>query len=126
MVHAERTFLAWLRTSLSFAGIGIAVTQLFRLNVTIQDGEGSQPAPDNPTFALRKVGKPLGATFLAISVIVLLIGWRRYFEAQFFIIKGKFPASRGSIFLTTICCFALIVATFIIVLVVDPSLYQAK
>ncbi|CAG8554276.1 751_t:CDS:2 [Funneliformis mosseae] len=27
----ERTFLAWLRTSLSFVGIGVAVTQLFRL-----------------------------------------------------------------------------------------------
>src|SRR6201999_2208983 len=32
----ERTFLAWLRTSLAFASIGVAVTQLFRLNSTIQ------------------------------------------------------------------------------------------
>src|SRR5579859_4617417 len=31
----ERTFLAWLRTSLAFASIGIAVTQLFRLNTSI-------------------------------------------------------------------------------------------
>ena len=27
----ERTFLAWLRTSLAFASIGVAVTQFFRL-----------------------------------------------------------------------------------------------
>ena len=33
----ERTFLAWLRTSLAFASIGIAITQLFRLNTTIQN-----------------------------------------------------------------------------------------
>ncbi|OAX79418.1 hypothetical protein ACJ72_06262, partial [Emergomyces africanus] len=32
-----RTFLAWLRTSLAFASIGIAVTQLFRLNSTITE-----------------------------------------------------------------------------------------
>ncbi|KAH8175955.1 hypothetical protein LIA77_04373 [Sarocladium implicatum] len=31
----ERTFLAWLRTSLAFASIGIAVTQLFRLNTSL-------------------------------------------------------------------------------------------
>lgn len=122
----ERTFLAWLRTSLSFAGIGIAVTQLFRLNTTIQDKDGAQPADPTPELRLRQVGKPLGATFLAISVIVLLIGWRRYFEAQWYIIKGKFPASRGSIAVTTLCAFALVVATFVIVLVVDPSLYQVK
>ena len=75
---------------------------------------------------LRRVGKPLGATFLAVSVIVLLAGWRRYFETQFYIVKGKFPASRGSIFLATFVAFALIVSTFVIVLVVDPSLFQAK
>jgi hypothetical protein len=28
-VYQERTFLAWLRTSLAFASIGIAITQLF-------------------------------------------------------------------------------------------------
>ncbi|KAK8088865.1 hypothetical protein PG997_003826 [Apiospora hydei] len=35
----ERTFLAWLRTSLAFASIGIAVTQLFRLNVSLAEGD---------------------------------------------------------------------------------------
>ncbi|KAI1872634.1 hypothetical protein JX265_005514 [Neoarthrinium moseri] len=33
----ERTFLAWLRTSLAFASIGIAITQLFRLNTSLSD-----------------------------------------------------------------------------------------
>lgn len=31
----ERTFLAWLRTSLAFASIGVAVTQFFRLQSSI-------------------------------------------------------------------------------------------
>ena len=80
---AERTFLAWLRTSLAFASIGIAVTQLFRLNTTIKSSEGFTPAPDTSgTIRLRQVGKPLGATFLGIAILVLGVGGRRYFESQ--------------------------------------------
>lgn len=79
--RTERTFLAWLRTSLAFASIGIAITQLFRLNTTIQEREGGKPV-DNNAFHLRQVGKPLGATFLGIAVVILLIGGRRYFESQ--------------------------------------------
>ncbi|KAM0751413.1 hypothetical protein T439DRAFT_325551 [Meredithblackwellia eburnea MCA 4105] len=40
---SERTYLAWLRTSLSLASIGIAITQLFRLN------SGSLKAPTTPS-----------------------------------------------------------------------------
>ena len=77
----ERTFLAWLRTSLAFASIGIAITQLFRLNATLSDREGMKPQPTNAT-KLRQMGKPLGATFLGIAVLILIIGGRRYFESQ--------------------------------------------
>ena len=78
----ERTLLAWLRTSLAFASIGIAVTQLFRLNTTISEREGYTPTNPDNTYHLRQVGKPLGATFLGIAILVLLIGGRRYFESQ--------------------------------------------
>lgn len=80
---------------------------------------------------LRHMGKPLGATFIGISILVLMIGvnrfvvrrfyhsplrppwprdlWAdlmepyfRYYESQGWLMKGKFPASRGSIFLLTL------------------------
>ena len=79
---SERTFLAWLRTSLAFASIGVAITQLFRLNTTINEREGLVPSNPEGTYRLRQVGKPLGATFLGIAVVVLLLGGRRYFESQ--------------------------------------------
>ncbi|MCJ1351644.1 MAG: hypothetical protein MMC33_001628 [Icmadophila ericetorum] len=121
----ERTFLAWLRTSLAFASIGIAVTQLFRLNTTITDREGLQPTPDPPgTIRLRAIGKPLGATFLGIAILVLGVGGRRYFESQYWIIRGKFPASRGSVCLITFVAFALIVTSLIVVCAVDPSQFS--
>jgi uncharacterized membrane protein YidH (DUF202 family) len=189
----ERTFLAWLRTSLAFASIGIAVTQLFRLNTTIASRQQSQgvsavpfsplvgqtlpiellpylqqliaanapamqqlgptlldqllllpPMPGNaaqqpvlsPVQAnafdehaaerLRHVGKPLGSTFLGISIIILLIGCHRYFESQYWIIRGKFPASRGSVFAVAFMAAALIIASLIVVLVIAPTSFEKK
>lgn len=115
----ERTFLAWLRTSLSFASIGIAVTQLFRLNTTLQDNK-----PSSPQVRLRHVGKPLGATFLAIGIITLLIGFHRYFESQHYVIRGKFPASRGSVIVVAGMTSALIVASFVVILTIAPKALQ--
>ncbi|KAL6715675.1 hypothetical protein ACLMJK_006636 [Lecanora helva] len=122
----ERTFLAWLRTSLAFASIGIAITQLFRLNTTISEREGLEPHNPPNTYHLRQVGKPLGATFLGIAILVLLVGGRRYFESQYWIIRGKFPASRGSVFLITFVALTLIVTSLIVVCVVDSSVFEKK
>ncbi|KAL8951261.1 MAG: hypothetical protein Q9222_002763 [Ikaeria aurantiellina] len=122
----ERTFLAWLRTSLAFASIGIAITQLFRLNTTITEREGLMPTNPPNAHRLKEIGKPLGATFLGIAIVVLLVGGRRYFESQYWIIRGKFPASRGSIFLVTFIAAALIVASLVIVCTVDPSVFEKR
>ena len=132
----ERTFLAWLRTSLAFASIGIAITQLFRLNTTIarradMDGASQVGALDSISASdaaaatrLRHVGKPLGATFLGIAILVLSVGFHRYFESQHWIIRGKFPASRGSVALVAAVSAALIVASLVVVIAVAPTSFQ--
>ncbi|KAJ9614274.1 hypothetical protein H2200_002410 [Cladophialophora chaetospira] len=194
----ERTFLAWLRTSLAFASIGIAVTQLFRLNSTIRGqsetavytgqtiplspligesvpvellpflqqmvasmSEPTQPPVLGPTLLdqvlrlpprglssrqaegqavsgsngavwtdavpqksqgkLRHVGKPLGATFIAISIVILFIGFHRYFESQYWIMRGKFPASRGSIFAVAFITGSLIIASLVVVFAIAAA-----
>ncbi|KAK9565919.1 hypothetical protein V6Z77_002823 [Aspergillus fumigatus] len=134
----ERTFLAWLRTSLAFASIGIAVTQLFRLNATNAPSSDvssqqfpsllSPPFYDSATIQitsesqrLRNIGKPLGTTFIGIALMILLIGFHRYFESQYWIIRGKFPASRGSVALVAIVAAALIVTSFVVILAISPS-----
>ncbi|PIB01852.1 hypothetical protein CB0940_00456 [Cercospora beticola] len=116
----ERTFLAWLRTSLSFASIGIAVAQLFRLNTAIQPGSDV----NGTTTRLRSVGKPLGATFLGISILILLLGFHRYFESQHYVIRGKFPASRGTIIIVSAVATALIVASLVVVLAIAPKAFE--
>ncbi|SPQ18670.1 9b8a2b4a-7d43-49fa-b36d-c2d695111018 [Thermothielavioides terrestris] len=108
----ERTFLAWLRTSLAFASIGIAVTQLFRLNTSL--AQDSKQA-DN----LRHLGKPLGTTFLAVSILILLLGYNRYLQGQHWVIRGKFPASRGTIMIVSLIAFTVTLASLIVILAVQ-------
>ncbi|KAI1332534.1 hypothetical protein F5Y16DRAFT_358035 [Xylariaceae sp. FL0255] len=113
----ERTFLAWLRTSLAFASIGIAVTQLFRLNTSLASESGGN---QGHTEVLLHLGRPLGATFIGISILVLLLGYHRYYQSQQWVLKGKFPASRGTIVLVSLVAFALMVISLIIVVVLQP------
>ncbi|SZF03088.1 unnamed protein product [Blumeria hordei] len=115
----ERTFLAWLRTSLAFSSLGIAITQLFRLKTNLDRPHGSEPQPSQDR--LRQMGKPLGTTFLVVSIIILILGSHRYFECQHWVVQGKFPVSRGSIISVMALSFALIVASLMIVIVVGPS-----
>ncbi|KAK0754201.1 hypothetical protein B0T18DRAFT_398704 [Schizothecium vesticola] len=110
----ERTFLAWLRTSLAFASIGIAITQLFRLNTSLADDH-------QQADRLRHLGKPLGATFLSISILILFLGYRRYLSAQHWVIRGKFPASRGTIMLVSFIALAVTVASLVVVVGVQSS-----
>ena len=165
----ERTFLAWLRTSLAFASIGIAITQLFRLNTSIANPKGDsrarqrveyspyighsipfpEPAyeihpyiqedqsllalltsphpnavPADTARHLRHLGKPLGATFLGVAILILFIGFHRYFESQHWIIRGKFPASRVSVALVGIITFALTTTCLVTILAVAGGSFE--
>lgn len=129
----ERTFLAWLRTSLSFASIGIAITQLFRLNTNLSNpSRHSLPSHEtqtafssnSPQMKMRHLGKPLGATFIAISIVMLFIGFHRYFEAQHYVIRGKFPASRGSIMVVSAISGILIASSLVAILVTAPGVFE--
>lgn len=75
---------------------------------------------------LRQMGKPLGATFLGISIVMLGVGFHRYFESQHWIIRGKFPASRGSIVLVAMITFTLMLTSLVIVVVVEPKSFEKR
>jgi uncharacterized membrane protein YidH (DUF202 family) len=96
------------------------VTQLFRLNSSLQQNGGSDSSSDS-NVTLKRLGKPLGGTFLAISILILFMGYNRYIQGQRWILHGKFPASRGSVLLISIVAFALMVLSLVVVIVVQPS-----
>ncbi|KAL7927732.1 hypothetical protein ACQKWADRAFT_317922 [Trichoderma austrokoningii] len=102
--------------ALAFASIGVAVTQLFRLNT----GNASANMVDFDHTKLQRMGRPLGATFLGISIVTLLLGCKRYFHAQEWILKGKFPASRGTILIMSFVALSLMILSLVVVIVIQP------
>ncbi|KAF9995478.1 hypothetical protein BGZ65_008887 [Modicella reniformis] len=101
----ERTYLAWLRSSLSLITVGVAITQLFRLQAS--SGELDK---------VTKLGRPLGGSFVALGILFLWLGTARYFHSQNALSYGQFPASRGSVIIATVTVMAVLLACFIIVI----------
>lgn len=100
----ERTFLAWLRTSLSLVTVGIGIVQLFKLNKIGEDD------------ALVRLGKPVGVGFTLLGIYTLIQGCIRYFRVQSMLISSLFPVSQLSIGLVGLIVLILVFVTFIFVL----------
>jgi uncharacterized membrane protein YidH (DUF202 family) len=71
----ERTYLAYLRTSLALAITGVTIAQLLRLT----EGEA--------------VGTWLATAFVGGSVVVVIAGAIRFWRQQMAMVKGKVLAS---------------------------------
>lgn len=82
----ERTYLAWLRTSMTFTSIGVAVAQLFRI-----------PSRTYDSGFLHKVSLTLGEVFVSGAILMTIIGVYRYYRVQTMLQKDLFPAPRISI-----------------------------
>ncbi|ETS63738.1 hypothetical protein PaG_02052 [Moesziomyces aphidis] len=134
---SERTFLAWLRTSLSLVSIGIAVTQLFQLPSLVGTPDAHNGAayldfeakllgqdavlPPHILLSQRlasiaKLGKPLGGSFILLGVIALGLGCYRYFAVQATLVQGKFIPSRLGISAIAFLVGALVVAATAVIL----------
>ncbi|TFK40698.1 hypothetical protein BDQ12DRAFT_721319 [Crucibulum laeve] len=103
---SERTFLAYMRTSLAIASSGVALVQLFTAASasTIDHHPGGH--------RLHAYVRPLGATTVTIGILVLLIGVVRYFTVQAALTKGHFPAARIATGFIAFALAALVTATF--------------
>ncbi|GAA5901562.1 hypothetical protein JCM5296_006812 [Sporobolomyces johnsonii] len=85
---SERTFLAWLRSSLSLASIGIAITQLFRLPSTTTTGTStSSSSLSSPSANLTAAFAPL------LSAYPQLTALQSVFEAQ----QAEFEAAVAAV-----------------------------
>jgi uncharacterized membrane protein YidH (DUF202 family) len=68
----------------------------------------------------------LQALICLSAILILLLGFHRYFESQHYVIRGKFPASRGSIVLVSLVTLMLIVSSLVVVVAVAPSAFERK
>lgn len=53
-------------------------------------------------------------------------GQKADISTQYWIIRGKFPASRGSVFLITLVAFMLIISSLVIVITIEPSVFEKR
>jgi uncharacterized membrane protein YidH (DUF202 family) len=61
---------------------------------------------------------------LGVSILILFLGYNRYLEGQHWIMKGKFPASRGTVMIVSFVAFAVTVASLIVVIVVQAPAHD--
>lgn len=104
----ERTFLAYMRTSLSLLTVGVAVIQLYRLTSTSTTIHSATESA---------LAKSCGLLFVVLGLCFILFGAMRYFYAQNLMVKGLFPASRGSIVFGSFFLAIITIVVFIITLV---------
>lgn len=101
----ERTFLAYIRTSVVIAMQGVLIAQLFRL-------QRSPTSEDRLRF--YEVGIPLSVTCHCVAVLVALIGAYRFWRQQSAISRGKVHAGGWELNWVGILLFAVILATLVI------------
>ncbi len=106
---SERTFLAYVRTSLVLASTGVALVQLF--SIAMQSSSFSPTSASTQGYA-----KPLGATTVLLALGILAVGVSRYFSVQAALTEGKFPVARTVAIIITGCMAMLVTMLFAFVL----------
>jgi len=98
---SERTFLAYVRTSLAMASMGIALVQLFKIS-----------ADNSKNDDVKNYARPLGAVLVITGLLTLATGFVRYFVIQHALIKGQFPVTRLVITLMALILGAVMAVCF--------------
>lgn len=107
----ERTFLAWMRTSMTFATLGVGLSQLLRLSDSASNVNDPQDQLDKIEDN-KQLARIAGALFVSAGIVVLLLGTTRYFHSQHMIVNNHFPVSRLSV-LFVMCLTLALVAVII-------------
>ena len=78
----ERTFLGWVRTSISLAILGTVIAQLFRI----------QPSATPAPFDFYRLGVPLASICHGSALLLVLVGAQRYRIQQNAMVVGRIKA----------------------------------
>ncbi|KAJ5247839.1 hypothetical protein N7468_002822 [Penicillium chermesinum] len=113
----ERTFLAYIRTSVAIAMQGVVIAQLFRL-------QRSPMKEDRLKF--YDVGIPLAVTCHAVAVVVALIGAYRFWRQQSAISRAKVHAGGWELNSVGILLFGIILATLVLTVAIIVEIEKAS
>lgn len=96
----ERTFGAWIRTSLASFGVGYLITR-----IKISDPSSSE------------VDRILALIFISTAIVCVLVGTIRYIQVEMCMQKGYYPTGGIGITLIAILSIAAFVTSFVIILI---------
>jgi putative membrane protein len=107
----ERTFLAWIRTSIAVISLGFVVS---KFSVWLHE----LAARLTPQAATNEGGAslPIGLAMMALGAVLALLAAWRYHKVNLAIEKGDVQADRGLVILVTVMITALAVAMIIYML----------
>ncbi|KZS93611.1 hypothetical protein SISNIDRAFT_383231, partial [Sistotremastrum niveocremeum HHB9708] len=102
---SERTWLAYIRTSLAIASAGVALVQLFTISM--------QNNPSDPVHLnIQRFARPLGSSIVLLGLIVLAIGIWRFFDVQNALTKGQFSPARVTVVFLSSALVVLVAVVF--------------
>ncbi|KAJ9192887.1 hypothetical protein DTO164E3_8120 [Paecilomyces variotii] len=111
----ERTFLAYIRTSVATSMLGVLIAQLFRLQ-----RERLSPPPHG--FGFYTVGIPLSVACHGVAILIAALGAHRFWKQQHAIALGKVYAGGWELY----CIAALITAVVITIFVLAIAILAIR
>jgi putative membrane protein len=104
----ERTYLAWVRTSIAVVSLGFVVAKfsVWMRELIIRIAPGS-PAPD------AGYSMPIGIALMAFGGLLPFFAWLHYHMTNKAIERGNVRANRGLVLAMTLAIFALAAAMVI-------------
>ncbi|QSZ37464.1 hypothetical protein DSL72_008562 [Monilinia vaccinii-corymbosi] len=116
-ISLERTFLAYLRTSLTFSMLGVLIAQLFRVQ--------HAPKP-NHLIGFYVLGKPLACLCQGAAIATLLIGVVRSWRHQNAIVRGKALAGGFDVIILGVGFFCIFLTFLALLTAVDITKEDMK
>lgn len=84
----ERTFLAYVRTASAYAGFGVTVAQLFRLQGSVMSTQ---------TSAIFHLGRPIGAAAIAGALLLILWAGFNFWKQQQKLLQCHFKSPNRTV-----------------------------
>jgi putative membrane protein len=112
----ERTFLAWIRTSIAIISLGFVVA---RFSVWLRE----LALRLTPQLPAREAGAsmPIGIAMMAAGGILAILGAWRYHKVNLAIERGQVTADRGLVVLVTVVVVALAIVMVAYMLISSAS-----
>ena len=108
----ERTFLAWIRTSIAIISLGFVVA---KFSLWLRE-LAAQLHPQTQTYHAG-ASMPIGVTMMALGGVLAVLAARRYHVVNRAIKNGVVSADRGLVILVTVMVALLCVAMIVYMLI---------